>query len=307
MTFNPLDNLPIKIGAIVLAFLLWFHVATNQTYEHVFEIPLEIINVPTGLILTSTPPDHFSVQVRATGKQLLEILTGDLNYRFDLADYDAGDHSIELSSANMMDVISGGYQKVDLLAPRQMQLTLEREISRELPVVANLDLVASEGFIVMGEPRVSPERVTVSGPESVMKTLREINTEPQSIVGMTESSEVELALQLPDSLRLRTHDSIVVVSITIEPRDERKFDNISVDPPNRFNRNRFLFIPGTLNLALAIPRSLVDSVNVEDISVSFEQPSSPADSLRVPLLYRLPDRVNVIETSADSVLIIRKS
>lgn len=307
MSFNPFSNLPIKIGAVVLAFLLWVHVATNQTYEHIFEIPFHVANVPSGLILTSDIPDQLSVQVRATGKELLGLLTDDMSYRFDLADFSAGNHSVEIAPAEVTEFLSGGHEDVKLLSPRRIQFTLEREITREMPVVANLKVVAADGFIEMDDPEVRPERITVAGPESVMKKLRQISTEKQSIVGKAESFEIALPLHLPDTLHLSTRDSVVSVSVSIEPRDERRFENISVIPPRRFNQNRYQFTPGSLNLALGIPRSLVDSINADDISVSFEIPSSTDDSTRVPLLYRLPNRVNIIETSADSVLIIRKS
>ena len=307
MSFNPLSNLPLKIGALLLAFLLWVHVATNKTYEHIFEIPIHVVNIPDGLILTSNTPTQLSAQIRGTGKQLLGLLTDDMIYNLDLGDFDAGNHSIEMTSAEVMDILSGGYEDVELLMPKRFQVSLEKKVTRELPVIANVDVTTGEGYVVMGELGLSPKVAAVTGPESVMRRLHHVETEPQSIVGVVESFDAVLTLQLPDSLRLSVPDSSVKVSIKVEARDERKFENISVDPPRQFNKKRYLFEPGTLSLELGVPHSLVDSVAAGDIEVSFEAPKSPEDSSRVPILYRLPARVELIKSSADSVLIIRKS
>jgi YbbR domain-containing protein len=307
VSFNPFSDLPLKIGAVALAFLLWVHVATNKSYEHVFEIPLKLVDIPSGLILTSTPPQFLSVQVRATGKQLFGIMTSDKVYHLDLADFKAGNHKIDLTSAQMLEILSGGYQDVELLSPQEIKITLEREVTRELPVVANLDVATAEGYVVMGKLDVNPPKVSVTGPESVMGKLHEIGTESQSIVGVVESFDAELALQLPDSLHLSTRDSTVDVSIKVEPRDNRTFDNVAVKLPRRFNSKHYVFSPESLKVVLGIPRSLVDSVGIDNISVSFEGPFPAKDSAKVPLLYDLPDRVELIQSSADSVLIKRKS
>ncbi len=307
MSFNPFSNLPLKIGAVLLAFLLWVHVATNQTYEHIFEIPFSFTNVPDGLLLTSKTPEHISIKVRGTGKQLFGLMTDDMVYHYDLADYKAGAQVVEMSSAEVIDILSGSYEEVELLMPKRVQVRLERSVSRDLPVIAEVEVSPADGYVIMGELKVAPATIKVSGPESVMKKLNHLETEPQSIGGVVESFVAELALQIPDSLHLSVADSSVKVSIQVEPRDEQQFDGITVNPPERFNGKRYQFTPATLNLAIGIPRSLAGSVQASDIGVSFKIPESPEDSTLVPILYSLPDRVDVIRSSADSVLILRKS
>ena len=59
-----LENLWVKIAALILAVLLWFHVATDKTYQNKITLPLKQVEITGDLALTEPPPD--SVQCRNT-------------------------------------------------------------------------------------------------------------------------------------------------------------------------------------------------------------------------------------------------
>ena len=68
------QNFWFKLVAVVMALLLWFHVATDKMYDHTDSFPLEILNVPDPLILAEELPHQVSVTIRGKGKDLLKLL-----------------------------------------------------------------------------------------------------------------------------------------------------------------------------------------------------------------------------------------
>ncbi len=44
MSVRFLKNYKVKIVALVFAILIWFFVVTENEYEHIIEVPVEVIN-----------------------------------------------------------------------------------------------------------------------------------------------------------------------------------------------------------------------------------------------------------------------
>jgi hypothetical protein len=62
-----LDQLPLKITALLVAILIWFHVKTVKVYEVDVPAVVTVQNVPGDLVLTSNSPSKIMVKVRGTG------------------------------------------------------------------------------------------------------------------------------------------------------------------------------------------------------------------------------------------------
>ena len=52
-----LDHFWLKITALILGLLLWFHVATEKTYNHELYLPVSEVILGDGLALVDPPPD----------------------------------------------------------------------------------------------------------------------------------------------------------------------------------------------------------------------------------------------------------
>lgn len=97
-----LKNIGWKIGGLVLALTLWFHLATERTYEKNFPASFEIIGLSENLKVEKIVPPEGHVTITGTGKQLLKLSfsahlklvvnlsatrsAGVVEHRFDIAD-----------------------------------------------------------------------------------------------------------------------------------------------------------------------------------------------------------------------------
>ena len=95
-----LDHFWLKITALVLGLLLWFHVATEKTYNYQLPLPVEEVSLEKGLALSQAPPDSIVAVVSATGKQLLRQKWRERGLRIIATQFSAGRHELQLTTSN---------------------------------------------------------------------------------------------------------------------------------------------------------------------------------------------------------------
>jgi len=88
-----------KIGGLLLALALWFHLTTEQQFNKQVTVDVDYINIPEGLMLSSDSQKTAIVEITASGKKLFKILYFDsVKLIVDLTDYNTpGKFSLELT------------------------------------------------------------------------------------------------------------------------------------------------------------------------------------------------------------------
>lgn len=306
MRFNPLHNLPLIIGAVLLAILLWVHVATNKTYEYQIEMPLQLVNVPIGLIQTEAIPRAAIVRVKTSGKQLFALGARQPRLRISAAEFREGTFERELNDGDAMAAFDQVYENVAVISPRNLVLHFERQAERNLLVKNEVRLQPATGYLIVGRPKLEPEMISVRGPASVLRSLQSLGTEAGELVGLTETTTQLVRLVIPDSLHLSAADSAVQITVAVEPMLERPLLGLSVRPPHGFDAAKYGFTPATISIRVGAPQSTADQVSARNVTVSFSPSGDDADSVRVPLELRLPPDVVHLGGNVDSILIYRK-
>ena len=67
-------NLGWKIGGLILAFALWFHLTTKQQFNQRLVVEIEYKNIPTNLKLAPESLKSINVDIIANGRQLFQLL-----------------------------------------------------------------------------------------------------------------------------------------------------------------------------------------------------------------------------------------
>ncbi len=306
MKFNPLRNIVLKVSALALALLLWVHVATNKTYEYQLDLPLRVINVPDGLVLLSDIPHTAAVKVRATGKQLLLLSSSDPIILVNCADAKSGTTERPISSAELIEALGRSFDFAEVTVPRTLELKFERRLEKLVQIRSAIRAEPGPGFALLSNPHVDPDTITVSGPVSVLRQLRFLETSPKPFLGLTSALNQKVSLALPESLKISVRDSSVTVQVEVETAQQKVFSNLTIIPPPGFPSGRYDIVPSHLTVTANIPQSKYRFVNAADIGVSFRRPLLSSDTVKAALEYSLPDGVGIAGARLDSVMLIRK-
>jgi len=116
-------NLGLKIMSLFLAIVLWLFIAAEKDSEISFSVPVEIVNLPNGLVVASRPPARIDVRV-AGPKVVLMSLQWNLPKVF-LDMKDAREGTTEFPRLEGTIRISEGV-RVTRVSPAAVDVTLAR-------------------------------------------------------------------------------------------------------------------------------------------------------------------------------------
>ncbi len=206
-----LRNFGLKILSLLLAFLLWSQIAGREEVQRIISAPIVFTNVPAGLEITGDFPTKLDIVIRSErpGRQSGE---NELAVIVDLSAGKPGVQTIPLSERNVANKPLG-VEIVNLLTSR-LRITLERVEQRVIPVEARVIGTPAPGFQVLGVT-VQPATLTLMGPESRIRRIKSIVTEPVNIDGASRTARRPVYLHLPDPPVRLVGPQDMVVTVTI--------------------------------------------------------------------------------------------
>ena len=266
-----LNNFWLKISAVALGLLIWLHVATEKTYTHQLMLPVTEITLMDSLTLSSDPPDSLMVSVSATGKYLLRKKWRTGGVRISAVQYQPGRYQLALSTDNvsLMDN-SAALTLEEILSPNQIWLNIDQQSRLKLPVVGNFDIEASDGFAI-GQPiTIEPDSVTLTGPQSVLRTFSNIKTGSKQLRGLRDNITLHLPLEIPDRYGLSVRPDSVKVFLEVVPVKTRVFEGVPIrifnaPPDSVLNPD-----PGMLRIELTGPPDEIDMLENAAITASVD-------------------------------------
>jgi len=178
-----LENWALKLLSLVFAVVLWFFVMGEQKLELQYSVPLELKNVPAGLMVANEVPSQVDVRISGPRTLLNNVRPSDISIAVDLRDLQPGLTSFKRLEERL-NIPSA--LKVTRVSPSFVDIKLERVKDKAVPVQVVLAGELAEGFEIVNV-KTSPQRVTVSGAESEIKNVTEVLTEPIDLNGVKES------------------------------------------------------------------------------------------------------------------------
>jgi YbbR domain-containing protein len=204
----------IKLLSLILAAMLWFAIASESSSEIGIEVPLEYRNIPPELEVAGQTTNMVQVRLRGSSNMIKEVSPQQVTTTIDLRGSTPGDKTFPLTPQNVSAPFGLG---VVLVNPSRVRVTLERTISRALPVTAVLDGTPASGFEVK-EVRISPETVEVHGPESIVASMASMPTVPLRVEGEKSDLREVVDLDPGESMLRLTNASPVEVQVLIRPK-----------------------------------------------------------------------------------------
>lgn len=256
-------DLALKIASIVLALFLWMYLRTESHTIQVFEVPLELTDLPQDLALVGEIPDSVTVRVRASNTAYQSLSASRFRARLRLSGATTGVHSFLLTS----DIVKAplGVEVLDL-EPESLDLHIERRTMREVPVVARIEGLPADGYENRGHT-LTPRVATVEGPESLVRRVREVLAESVDIEGRSESLETVVSLS-PDRGGVRiVSEGVATLRVDIEEmRMTRVWKAVPLEP--RFPEGtdyRVEMQPDTIDVVLRGPEEALDAIRADDV------------------------------------------
>lgn len=265
------NNIDLKVWAVIISLIVWFHVATERTYDTNYTARLEFVNPPKGWTIVGEPPEEISLRLRGTGKQLISHrLYGEPLATVQIPMSKERRVPVELDPNHILLARKGNVEIVNIVSPTKFDIemdTLARKMVRIVPVVED---DPKDGFVPLGKPTADPPEVELVGGRSGVRRIVELRTVPISIRGEARNVERKAAISLPPGAGYRSKPDSVTVFVTIEKVSETAVGNITVEVENLGKGRSVTVKPQTAVVRLSGAESRIDALDPSIIRVSLD-------------------------------------
>ena len=252
----------LKVLSVGLAVLLWMVVAGEEMVERGLRVPLELMQVPDGIELLGDVPTTVDVRVRGASGTLSRVGQGDVVAVLDLRTAKSGRRLFSIGPDQVR--VPYGVEVVQV-SPSAVAMAFEASAARQVPVVPSVDGRPAPGYVV-GTMTAEPQAVEVIGPESLVKRVTEVLTEPVAIAGAREAVRETVSLGVLDpALRLKTARSAVVTVQVVPAPLERTMRNRPVHLRNVGSTLEAQALPAQVDLAIRGNRDALSRVGGDDV------------------------------------------
>jgi YbbR domain-containing protein len=207
-----LDNWGIKLLSLGLALTLWFFVTSKGKTELTLAVPIELRNIPRGMAVVGDVAGSLEVRVQGQERVLRDITTGKKVVGVaDLSMTSVGENTVRISPD---DIKRPSGVSITYMSLSEMKVQLEPLMRRTFRLRPVLHGSPAAGYR-LAKLSVSPPRISVEGPASVIKPLESLQTMPIDIQGAKESVTVEPRIDYGGK-SLKILDKDIAVRIIIE-------------------------------------------------------------------------------------------
>ncbi|MCI0548729.1 MAG: hypothetical protein L0027_15775 [Candidatus Rokubacteria bacterium] len=212
-----LQNWELKLLALILALGLWLFVMSSDRADVVVSVPVELHQVPPGLVVVGERPESVDVQLQGFRASLGNLRADQVRARVSLAGVREGDVALRLLPEH---VVAPRGITVLRISPSRVEVTLEASRSAQVRVEPAFRGVPPGHRL--GLVRVTPSEVTIEGPASLVARVRQVATEPVDIAGATGTVERTAAIVAPgEAIRVAGARTARIVVEVMEEADAR--------------------------------------------------------------------------------------
>lgn len=242
---------------LFFAVVIWIFVQFSKQYNQIIQIPVEYINVPPDKLLTNNP-DYLQLRMEENGFRVAWFSMFPPTLQVDVSKavendgvlrYVIDEHRGDILSQLNIDFDDSQFVK-DALA-----INYEQKQEKKLPVLSQIQTEYAAGFGAAEELKISPDSITVSGPDNILDTLSRLYTKPLKLKNIKDDISSTVGIDTSGIQNLTLYRKSVNYSVDVE-----KFTEGNVVVPIEL-----INVPSGLNVVIFPKETLLFyQVNLKD-------------------------------------------
>ncbi len=207
---------------LFLAFLFWLLNELNKESVADISVPVQYENFFKDRILVNDVPDHITLKVQAPGYTLLKYklsprlvpVTLDLkSYLIHQKENSTVYYAVTRDLQGRFKRRFSGEMSIIEIQPDTLFFRFDVLKSRRVPVRLNVSYTLEKQYMVSGEVSASPDTVTVTGPLSVIDTLKGVHTEVRKYQNLKKAVSETIELITSDGLNYSSDEVILTIPV----------------------------------------------------------------------------------------------
>jgi YbbR domain-containing protein len=189
------ENLGWKAGALAISLLLWWGLVGEPEITMSVSVPVQYLNMPKDMEISSDVLEQVHLEVRGPSGKLSSDGLKEAAVILNLSDVSkAGEHTFPIEPANVYTPLG---VEVIRAVPSQLRVRFERRLTRKTSVTVRIGNPPPRGYRVTAQT-AEPAQVTITGPESQVRDIAAVETDPLDLSGVVGRAEFNVEVFVPD-------------------------------------------------------------------------------------------------------------
>lgn len=288
---------------LAVSFLFWMLIKLSKEYTTVIQLNINYINLAKGKILQKEPDKLLDVVVKTYGFNLIKYRLYKRSVTIDLK-------SVRKKKGLIYYQLSG-----DLLPEIQQQIAADVEViavqpdtlyyhlgiskTKKILVVPKISIQYQTGYNLLGDLKIEPNFVSVSGPEAVVDTITVISTKPIKLTDINAPFEVKIPiLTLDNTTNIRYSVNKVVVSGRVDKFTEARL-KLPFEIRNLPKSKKITTFPDLVEVVFHVGIADYNKINKNDFKISCDYNRTLKDGLN----YLIPEIIAKPEIASEIKII----
>lgn len=307
-------RLAIFLFFLFISTILWFLIKLSHEYTTDLDYPIQLVNPPKGKVIVGVPPRTVQLRVKAYGYTLLRYkamaLLSPIQVNLKGAKLNSNSNGSEyflLLSNRIGSFVSQLSDDIVVLGvqPDTLFFSMANVIVKEVGVTPVVTATYASQHMLAGEIKVNPQRITITGPRSILDTVSEVKTSPMvlSLLLQTQKEKVPLA----PIQQVTFSQNVVVVEVPVEKFTEATLE-VPIVPLNIPDKSQVILLPEKVTIKCNVPVSKYFQLKPNQFKLvcNFNDADAIAGSKIKVLIQKSPDYVGRIDFQPKNVDFIIK-
>ena len=191
---------------LLLSGIFWLMMTLNETYERELKIPVQIVNVPQNVVLTSTPTDTVKATVKDKGWMLMSYLFGQKisTLKLSFKNYDRGNGAGIVAATDLkryVEALLETSSKVTAIKPEKLEFFYNNGEMKRVPVRWTGRVIPEQLYFI-SQVDYHPDSVSVYASHEKLDSIHYIYTEPLNYAGFRDTLLVSCKLSHPNDVKV---------------------------------------------------------------------------------------------------------
>lgn len=272
---------------LFLSGAFWLLMALNETYEKEIEIPVQLVEIPKNVVLTSDTTTIVRVTVRDKGFSLLAYLYGNkinpISVKF--KNYAKKTGVGVIPQAELQKIMSRqlfGSSAILSMKPDKYEYFFNYGLKKRMPVRLIGKIIPGQSYY-LSKITFSPDSVDIYASREMLDSIKHVNTEPLNIRNLTDTVIKDVALYRIKGVKYVPEK--VKVSICPDILTEEKCE-VPIEAVNMPEGKILRTFPSRVTVTFTVGASLFRTISPERFKVVVdynELMAEPSDKCNIYL------------------------
>ena len=191
---------------LLLSGISWLIITLNETYEHELKVPIQVVNVPKNIVITSAETDTVRVMVRDKGWQLVNYIFGDKLklLRISFKNYERANGKCVVSASDIRRIVEQQLEissKITAISPDKLEYYFNSGERKRVPVRWTGRVIPEELYFI-SRTVYEPDSVDVYATAEKLDSISVIYTERLNYAAFRDTLRVECGLSHPKDVKV---------------------------------------------------------------------------------------------------------